>query len=64
MNIFISELKEKHVYSLIKNKSTMYFPYIDNIFIVQIKSKSELKYFMNKTKQNDQSTKFDFRFWI
>ena len=42
----------------------MYFPYIDNIFIVQIKSKSKLKYFMNKTKQNDQSTKFDFRFWI
>ena len=61
-NIFMSEIKEKHIYPLIKNKSVIYFRYIDGIFMVWIKSKSELRHFMNEINQKHQSIKFDFKF--
>ena len=36
--------------------------YIDNIFMKWIKSKSELRQFMNETNQKYQSVKFGFKF--
>ena len=61
-NIIISEFDEKHVYPQIKNKSVIYLRYIDDIFMVWIKSESELRHFMNKINQKHQSIKFDFKF--
>ena len=60
-NIFMLEFEEKHIYSLIKNRSVMYFCYIDIIFMVWIKSESELRHFINKINQEHQSIKFDFK---
>ena len=61
-NIFMSEFEEKCIYPLIKNKSVIYLHYIDNIFMVWIKSKSKLRKFMNEINQKHQSIKFDFKF--
>ena len=60
-NIFMSEFKEKYIYPLMKNKSVIYLRYIDDIFIVWIKSESELRKFMNEINQKHQSIKFDFK---
>ena len=51
-NIFMSEFEEKHIYSLIKNKSAIYLRYIDEIFMVWIKSESELRHFINQKHQS------------
>ena len=59
-NVFMSEFEEKHIYPLIKNKSVIYLNYIDNIFMVWIKSESEQRHFMNEINQKHQSIKFDF----
>ena len=61
-NIVMSEFEEKHIYPLIKNKSVIYLRYVDDIFIVWIKSDSELRHFMNERNQKHQSIKFDFKF--
>ena len=61
-NIFMSEFEERHIYPLIKNKSVIYLRYIDGIFIVWIKSESELRHFMNEINQKHESIKFDFKF--
>ena len=45
-----------------KNKSVIYLRYIDDIFMVYIKSESELRHFMNEISQKHQSVKFDFKF--
>ena len=47
-NIFMSKFEEKHIYPLIKNKSVIYLRYIEDIFMVWIKSESELRHFMNE----------------
>ena len=59
-NIFMSEFEEKYIYPLIKSKSVIYVCYIDNIFMVWIKSESELRQFMNKINKEHQSIKSDF----
>ena len=51
VNIFMPGFEEKYIYPLIKNKSVIYFQYIDNIFMVWIKSKNELRQFMNGINQ-------------
>ena len=61
-NIFMSEFEEKYIYSLIKSKFVIYLSYIDDIFMVWIKSESELRQFMNEINQKHQSIKFDFKF--
>ena len=58
----MSEFEEKYTYPLIKNKSIIYLRYIDEIFMVCIKSKSELGKFMNEINQKHQSMKFGFKF--
>ena len=50
-NIFMSEFEEKHIYPLIKNKSVIYLRYIDDIFMVWIKSESELRNFKASVNQ-------------
>ena len=61
-NLFMSEFEEKHTYPLIKNKSVIYLLYIEDIFMVWIKSERELGHFMNEINQKHQSIKFDFKF--
>ena len=58
----MSEFEEKYIFSLIKNKSVIYLRYIDDIFMVWIKSESELRQFMNEINHNHQSINFDFKF--
>ena len=53
---------KKNIYLLIKNKSVLYLHYIDDIFMVWIKSESELRHFRNEINQKYQSIKFDFKF--
>ena len=60
-NIFMSEFEEKYIYPLVKNKSVIYLRYIDDIFMVWIKSESEIRQFMNEINQK-QSIKFYFKF--
>ena len=37
-NIFMSELEEKHIYPLVKNKSAIYLCSIDDIFMAWTKT--------------------------
>ena len=59
--ICASEFEEKHISPLIKNKSVIYLCYIDDIFMVWIKSESKLRRFIEINKKH-QSIKFDFKF--
>ena len=61
-NIFMSKFDEIYIYPLIKNKSVIYSRYIDVIFMVWIKSESEVRKFMKEINQKHQSIKFDFKF--
>ena len=61
-NIFMSEFEGKHIYPLFKNKSVIYLRYIEDFFMVWIKSESELRHFLNEINQKHQSVKFDFKF--
>ena len=54
-NIFMSEFEEKYIYPLIKNKSIIYLRYIDETFMVWIKSESKLSQFMNEINQKHQT---------
>ena len=54
-NIFMSEFEEKYIYPLIKNKSVIYLRYIDETFMVWIKSESKLSQFMNEINQKHQT---------
>ena len=54
-NIFMSKFEEKHIYPPIKNKPVIYVRYIDDIFMVWIKSESELRHFMKDINQKHQS---------
>ena len=61
-NIFMSEFEEKCIYPLIKNKVVIYLRYVDDIFMVWIKSESKPRHFMNEINKKHQSIKFDFKF--
>ena len=61
-NIFMSEFEKKYVYPLIKNNSVTYLRYIDDIFMVWIKSKSVVRQFMIGIYQKPQTIKFDIKF--
>ena len=54
-NIFMSEFEEKYIYPLLKNKSVIYLRYIDETFMVWIKSESKLSQFMNEINQKHQT---------
>ena len=61
-NIFMSEFEEKYINPPIKHKSVIYLRYINDIFMVWIKSESELRKFINERNQKHPSIKFDFNF--
>ena len=61
-NIFPSEFEEKYIYPLIKNKSSSYLRFIDDIFMVWNKSENQLKSFINEINKKHHSIKFDFKF--
>ena len=61
-NIFMLEFEEKFIYPLIINKSVIYLLYVDDIFMIWIKSENELTQFMNDINQKHQSIKSDFKF--
>ena len=56
------EFEERYIYSLIKNKSSSYLRFIDNIFMVWTKSENELKSFIHEKNKKNHSVKFDFKF--
>ena len=60
-NAFMLELENKHVYPLIKYKPVIYLRYTDGIFMLLIKSESELRHFMNET--NQKHPKKVYNFW-
>ena len=57
----MSEFEEKYIYPLIKNKSAIHLRYIDDVFMVWIKSESDQRRFMNQINKK-QSIKFNFKF--
>ena len=61
-NIFMSEFEEKYINPPIKHKFVIYLRYINDIFMVWIKSESELRKFINERNQKHPSIKFDFNF--
>ena len=61
-NKFTRKWISKSVIYLVYYRSVIYLRYIDDIFMVWIKSKSELRHFMNEINQKHQSIKFDFKF--
>ena len=60
-NIFMSEFEEKCIYPLIKNKSSSYLRFIEDIFMVWTKSDNQLKSFINEINKKHHPIKFDFK---
>ena len=60
--IFMAEFEQKYIYPLIKDKSILFLRYIDDIFMVWIKPKKQLKDFMNELNQKHSSIKLDYKF--
>ena len=61
-SIFMSEFEERYIYPLIKNKSSSYLRFIDDVFMAWVKSENELKAFINEISKKHHSIKFDFKF--
>ena len=61
-NIFMSEFENRYIFHLIKNKSSSYPRFIDDIFMVWTKSKYQLKSFINEIDKKHHSIKLDFNF--
>ena len=59
----MSEFDEKYIYPLIKNRSVIYLCYIDDIFMVCIKSESELRQWMSKINKK-KSVRCELRQWM
>ena len=53
-----------YIYSLIKNESSSYLRFINNIFMVWTKSENELKSFINEINKKHYLIKFDFKISI
>ena len=58
-NILMFEFVERYIYPLIKNKSSSYLRFIDDIFMVWTKSENERKSFINKINKKHYSIKSD-----
>ena len=54
--------EQKHLYPLIKDKSILFLPYTDDIFMVWTKSEKQLKDFISELNQKHPSIKFDYKF--
>ena len=54
--------EQKHLYPLIKDKSILFLPYTDDIFMVWTKSEKQLKDFTSVLNQKLPSINFDYKF--
>lgn len=63
VNIFESEFEEKYIIPVIKDKSTLFLQFIDDIFMIWTNSDGVLSNFRNFIKRKHQSIKFDFKFY-
>ena len=56
------EFEERYIYTLIKDKFSSYLRFVDDVFMVKIKSENQLKFFANKINKKHDSIKLDFNF--
>ena len=61
-NVFMSDSEERYIYPLIKNKSSGYLRFIDDVFMVWTRSENKLTSFINEINKKHHSIKFDFKF--
>ena len=61
-NIFMSEFEERYIYLLVRNKSSNYLRFINDIFMVWTVSENELNSFINEINKMTSFHKFDFKF--
>ena len=61
-NIFMAYFEERFVYPLIRNATTSYLCYIDNIILIWTKSENELLTCFEKLNQQHQSTKYEMKY--
>ena len=61
-NIFMAYFKEKFIYPLIRNATTLYLRYIDDIILIWTKSENELLRFFEKLNQQHPSIKFEMKY--
>ena len=60
-NIFMAYFKEKFIYPLIRNATTLYLRYMDDKILIWIKSENELLTFFEKLNQQHPSIKFEMK---
>ena len=58
-SIFMAGFEQKYIYPLRKDKSILFLPFIDEIFMVWTISDKQLKHFMRELNQKHLSIKFD-----
>ena len=61
-NIFMALFKEKIIYPLIRNATTVYLRYIDGIILLWARSENELLTFFEKLNQQHPSIKFEMKY--
>ena len=61
-NIFMAYFEEKFIYPLIRNATTLYLRYIDDIILIWTKSENELLTFFEKLNQQHPSIKFEMKY--
>ena len=61
-NIFMSEFEERYIYLLVRNKSSNYLRFINDIFMIWTVSENELNSFINEINKETSFHKFDFKF--
>ena len=62
VNIFMAYFEEKFIYPLIRNATTLYLRYIDDIILIWTKSENELLTFFEKLNQQHPSIKFEMKY--
>ena len=61
-DILMSKFEERYIYPLIKEKSSSYMHFINNVYMIQIKSENQLKSFINEINKKHHSRKFNVKF--
>ena len=61
-NIFMANVEAKHIYPYIKEMSSLYLRYIDDIFMIWKGTKVELIKFIKELNKKHKTIKFDFQF--
>ena len=61
-NTFMAYSEEKFIYPLIRDVTTLYLRYIDDIILIWTKSENELLTFFEKLNQQHPSIKFEMKY--